>query len=368
MDTCYVCLLPETSENLFCSKKLCDCSRRQKIHIHCLLMTAKHAYESNLDDILKCGICKSRYIDDYFYTITLDKKGLVHVEDKILDIEYIVGFEEAKWISYFPNGNVSSVIYYKRPSGLPIVRPNQEIEYVKKNRFGICEDFYISGKTKTRCTFHDGKRNGLLEIFDEKSKIMCSEFYIDDKRHGQRVIYKDGVITEISHYVDSWLHGITTRYNCTGDLHEIINYKCGKLDGIRTTYFKSPVDIENVEDFDFAMRFKKISMYKEGLLHGDTYIYEKDMIINIIPYVYGVKNGECKTFENGKLIRVNMYEHGMIKEVNEFNNGKVYKKYDVIPTEDGHAMEGRYQMWNEDDVLVSRGLIIDGIYHCMLSY
>jgi len=76
------------------------------------------------------------------------------------------------------------------------------------------------------------KKEGVWKYFSSQNYLLMIENYRDGKLNGEKITYyKDGKVTEKTTYKNGKINGLSVRYNDKGNVISTQKYKNGKLDG-----------------------------------------------------------------------------------------------------------------------------------------
>lgn len=145
-------------------------------------------------------------------------------------------------------------------------------------------------------------------------------------------------------------HETKKTYYEDGELHEIIEYQNGIIDGERITYN---------EDGS-----KAVSEWKDGKRHGKTTIYyDKDIINSVSTYKQGLLKGkQWIYYENGRLAELRNYRDNKLvgRQYVYYNNDQnsIYQIKDYVNYH-GKDTLCSYRIYNENMEIVSGTLGID---------
>ncbi len=137
-------------------------------------------------------------------------------------------------------------------------------------------------------------------------------------------------------YQNNLKHGVSKLYKPNGDLHQIANYKLGKLDGKRTRYFSYPDRINEVMSFRNGQRQDTFVSY-----HGNGKVKMQGS------YSLDKQNGIWEAFfEDGKSYLYSEWSfdtpNGIHKEWYRSGKLKIEKSYS------GGKLEGTWQMYYQN--------------------
>ena len=199
---------------------------------------------------------------------------------------------------------------------------------------GTCESCHMNGVLSRKITFVNGRENGLDTTYYESGCPQVVRSHINGKENGQWVYMYDStqyLAWEMNYYMGE-KHGKHIFMKKNGDTTKWENYKDGRLDGIKRTYYSDS-------------RIKREVNYKLGILDGAFKIYNLDrVVIEEINYKAGKKHQEAMYYyDDGKPLKIehwNMgvkngefkifYYQGHVQEERTFKKGKQegwYKLY-----------------------------------------
>lgn len=178
-----------------------------------------------------------------------------------------------------------------------------------------------------KITLKNGKKNGLVEYYNNKGQVMYAECFVDDVREGPAMAFNsEGQIIAKLHYtkgilegpcdfylkekiichatfVQSKIDGTMTIYDPNGNLSVKAPFVAGKKEGlleafdlmghvIATAEYKADKKEGYVKNFNDQRDLTKISHYLNDVLEGDVVEYAP----------------------NGRIKQVEKYQHGKLIE------------------------------------------------------
>lgn len=162
--------------------------------------------------------------------------------------------------------------------------------------------YYLDGSLAEKTLYKEGKKNGVQIQKYADGKKRFSGVYLNDKLHGEVVYYnQNGRPFYKGEYVSGLRNGTWLKIE-NGRVVVIEKFRRGKLDG---TYIEKYANGNIKLEANYAM----------GKLSGEANYYnEKGELIESGKYNRGVKEGEWKTYEAGKVVKTETYVDGEVKE------------------------------------------------------
>ena len=199
---------------------------------------------------------------------------------------------------------------------------------------GTCESCHMNGVLARKITFVNGRENGLDTTYYESGCPQVVRSHINGQENGQWLFMYDStqyLAWEMNYYMGE-KHGKHIYMKKNGDTTKWENYKNGRLDGFKRTYY-SDSRIKREVNYKLGVldgAFKIYNLegvvieeinYKTGKKHQESmYYYDDGKPLKIEHWNMGVKNGEFKIF----------YYQGHVQEERTFKKGKKegwYKLY-----------------------------------------
>lgn len=176
------------------------------------------------------------------------------------------------------------------------------MENVGKPFTGTCETCHMNGILARRIKFVNGKEDGIDTTYYMSGCKQVVRNHLKGVEHGQWLYYYDSteqLAWEMNYYLGE-KHGKQFFFRKNGDTIKWENYKNGRLDGVKRTYYPDS-------------KIKREVTYKEGVYHGPFKIYNlKGRLLEEINYVDGKKDGEAKYYyEDGKPLRIEHWKEGI---------------------------------------------------------
>ena len=167
---------------------------------------------------------------------------------------------------------------------------------------GTCESCHMNGVLARKITFVNGKENGIDTTYYESGCPQVIRSHIQGAESGQWLYMYDStqyLAWEMNYYLGE-KHGKHIFMKKNGDTTKWENYKNGRLDGMRRTYYPDS-------------RIKKEVSYKEGILDGSFKIYNLEgVVIEEIKYKQGKKDEDAKYFyDDGKPLKIEHWNMGV---------------------------------------------------------
>jgi antitoxin component YwqK of YwqJK toxin-antitoxin module len=174
-------------------------------------------------------------------------------------------------------------------------RPKYEGVFEHGKETGIFKFFddTKAGKVIATRDFSRGNGSCYVTMFDRKNNIVSEGLLINKEYEGEWKYYhkESKVVMSSENYKKGKLNGIKKTFYDDGAITEILNYVDNKREG---NYKKFGVNEKILEELN----------YKNDELHGDATYY--DGLGNIIiqgQYKNGLKSGIWKTYEKGKVVK-----------------------------------------------------------------
>ncbi len=167
---------------------------------------------------------------------------------------------------------------------------------------GTCESCHMNGVLARKITFVNGKENGIDTTYYESGCPQVVRSHIQGAESGQWLYMYDStqyLAWEMNYYLGE-KHGKHIFMKKNGDTTKWENYKNGRLDGVRRTYYP-------------GSRIKKEVSYKEGIMDGAFKIYNLEgIVIEEINYKEGMKDDVANYFyDDGKPLKIEHWNMGV---------------------------------------------------------
>ena len=167
---------------------------------------------------------------------------------------------------------------------------------------GTCETCHMNGILARRITFLNGKENGIDTTYYESGCPQVVRSHVQGSESGQWLYMYDStqyLAWEMNYYLGE-KHGKHIFMKKNGDTTKWENYKNGRLDGVKRTYYTDS-------------KIKREVTYKEGILEGSFKIYNiEGVVIEEINYKEGKRDEECKYFyDDGKPLKIENWDMGV---------------------------------------------------------
>lgn len=127
--------------------------------------------------------------------------------------------------------------------------------------------FTEKGVLESEGDMHGKDRIGkwLYYLHDGKT-IILEENYIDGKLSGEnKIFYKNGKLTELSHYKEGKLHGNSKRYSDEGKLMGDLNYVNGELGG-EAIFYDTNGQVKRKGQYEADLKVGVWEFYTDGVL------------------------------------------------------------------------------------------------------
>lgn len=168
---------------------------------------------------------------------------------------------------------------------------------IKNNKGVVIEKYQIDS---------DSLKTGEAKIFDDEGKLFDLSNYTKGKLNGIRTIYyKDGSIDTEENYIDDVLVGVYKQYHKNGNAMQTGSYTDGVLTGEVISYYEdgkmreSVTFVDNIEDGPFAEYYENGMKHWEGnYRNGDNefgLLLEYDSLENVIKKMDCDTLGMCRT-------------------------------------------------------------------------
>lgn len=138
---------------------------------------------------------------------------------------FILGVLTEETVPYV-NGKINGKRVVMGPSAKVVLTE----EYKDDLRHGVKETFYINGNTESKAVFENNVLNGPRTFFYEDGKVLYTETLVNGLLEGKRTgFYPDGTIYLEENYKHNFLDGERKIYNPQGKLKTKEEYKDGVL-------------------------------------------------------------------------------------------------------------------------------------------
>lgn len=167
---------------------------------------------------------------------------------------------------------------------------------------GTCESCHMNGVLARKITFVNGKENGIDTTYYESGCPQVIRSHMQGSENGQWLYMYDStqyLAWEMNYYLGE-KHGKHIFMKKNGDTTKWENYKNGKLDGIKRSYYPNS-------------KIKREVSYKEGIMDGAFKVYNLEgVVIEEINYKEGKRDQECKYFyDDGKPLKIEKWDMGV---------------------------------------------------------
>ena len=247
----------------------------------------------------------------------MDKLNINLLDYKLLRGKYFIGNKNGKGKEY--NSYNDKLIF--------------EGEYIDGKRFGYGKEYNNDNKLIFEGKYFNGKRNGKGKEYFYHGEIKFEGIYFFGKKYNGKGYTKGNELL----YELKDEKGYVYELNFFGNLIFEGEYLNGEKNGIGKEYYKeSKTKFEGMYKNDRRWNGIGYNMKNEiiyELKEGKGYVYEYNYFGNCIfegEYLYGIKNGKGKEYNNGILIFEGEYMNGK-----RSGRGKEYNKKEMI-------FEGQY--------------------------
>jgi uncharacterized protein len=284
-----------------------------------------------------------------------------------MEVPFINGMEQGFGREYGTDGNIITLIEYKRGFVIERLKINRRDKNNLKQ--GKWFTFWDNGNIRVEGTYKDDRKDGYFKEYAENGDLLTVSKYINDvKQENAEEItkldirneyYPDGKIRASATYRDDVPEGIRREYNEEGRIVKSFLYKDGivlgegiiKEDGTRDGHWK---------EFYADGTLRSEGDYKEGKPAGDwKYFYPNGKLEQAGRYTStGKFQGSWKWyFDTGQLMLEEEYAGGVKDGIHtEYDeNGKITEEGEYVKgLEDGpwYTIEGDY---------LERGVYRDGL-------
>ena len=208
--------------------------------------------------------------------------------------------KHGKEIKFYPDGSIYS-------------RQN----FYQNKEHGKYISYYDNQSIKEICFFFQGKKNGNFYLFDKKNNIKSFGFYQDDKKHGNLYHFDvNGIIRQISSFHQDVKYKKTTYYQ-NGIIRKIRLY--------------SPYQPNHFYSYDTEGNLIKFGNYKNNRIEGNIIYFGKNsvgkhVILKIVDFFHGKRNGFSFTFSENKIISKCFYIDDILEGYQTINQKEYYFK------------------------------------------
>lgn len=133
--------------------------------------------------------------------------------NKKKEINFVNGYKEGVYKTWFESGNKSSIKFYKA----------NKLE-------GAIISWYDNGQYERKVEFHQNKKHGHFQSFYENGQIKTEGNYINNKKTGIHTgYYENGKKESYGNYVDGAEDGVHTEWYTSGIKCAELSYDNGEL-------------------------------------------------------------------------------------------------------------------------------------------
>jgi antitoxin component YwqK of YwqJK toxin-antitoxin module len=262
-----------------------------------------------------------------------------------MEIPFVNGLEQGFAKEYSADGNIISLIEYKR--GFVIDRLNINRKDKHNLKQGRWYTFYESGIIRQEGMYKDDKKNGYFKEYTESGDLISVSKYINDIRQEeaeevtkldvQNEYYPDGKIKVSATYRNGIPEGIKREYNHDGQIQNSFLYRNGIItgegivreDGSRDGHWKEFYEDKTLKSEGDYKNGKPVGEWKyfypngkleqagkyssTGKLQGTwKWFYDTGQLLQEEEYSNGVKDGIHTEYdENQKVIEEGEYVNGL---------------------------------------------------------
>ena len=167
---------------------------------------------------------------------------------------------------------------------------------------GTCETCHQNGNRARKISFVGGKENGIDTAMYASGCPQVIRAHINGVPSGQWLFMYDStqyLAWEMNYYLGE-KHGKHIFMKKEGDTTRWENYKNGRLDGVKRTYYH-------------GSKIKREVTYREGVMEGPFKVYNREgTIIEEITYSKGKRDQECKYYyDDGKPLKIENWDEGV---------------------------------------------------------
>ncbi|NOS93732.1 MAG: CHAT domain-containing protein [Cyclobacteriaceae bacterium] len=245
-----------------------------------------------------------------------------------------------EWAFYFDNGQLSKTGHYDsagNSTGIWKYFYNTGIRNFIAERKdgklnGAYEDYYESGKLKSKGVCVNDTWQGRYEMYFENGKLKKIGYYQLDSMDGDWInYYEDGTTEYTGHYTNNKKNGEFKFYRADGTLELIENLKMGVLHGPAIDYYADGV-------------LKERRVFQNGVIEGlqETF-HPNGAKLCVGKRVHGIRTGDWFWyFENGRLDSREPYVDGKMSGIYEryYANG--------IKMTEGSALDDKENGWRKN--------------------
>ncbi len=324
---------------------------RKEIFTVFFMLNIGFLFSQNINTIDKNGLKQGKWIE-------LDAEG-----NKKYEGEFKNNLPQGKFIYYYPNQKIKSVVYYsnnglnasatyfyeqgnkkaegryvhQKKDSMWIYYNDSEViimteQYNDGNKHGVCKVFYSSGKLAEIDSFKLNVKHGMCMKFFENGnkKVECE--YKEDYPDGRYIeYYSDGKFKAIGKYLNGLKSGKWDYYNEEGEIHFKESYNLGdrvelfKVNGEFEEYYNNPEEI-----------LKEKVNYKAGKKHGPFVEYYEIGEWKLKPVTYNqelfsdTKEEMVKYFDGQKIKRRGNYLNDLLEgEIEYFDEQGDLQKVEI---------------------------------------
>jgi uncharacterized protein len=277
------------------------------------------------------------------------KEGITKIytpDNKLkMEIPFINGLEQGFAKEYSPDGNIISLVEYKRGFVIDrLIINRKDKNNLKQGRW--CT-FWENGKMKQEGIYKDDKKNGYFKEYTDAGDLISVSKYVNDvkqveaeeitKLDVQNEYYPDGRIKVSATYRNGLPEGVKREYSQDGVIQNSYLYKNGIItgegimreDGSRDGHWKEFYEDHSLKSEGDYKNGKQVGEWKyfypngkveqsgkynnSGKLVGTwKWYYESGQLLTEEEYVNGVKDGMHTEYdEDQKVVEEGEYVNGL---------------------------------------------------------
>jgi uncharacterized protein len=311
-------------------------------------------YQNGKKNGFRTTYLKNERIEEYFKNDIKDSTTCHFYKNGALKskVKFKNGREEGQGIEYSPDGNIITLIDYKKGYIINTENINRKREGLKH---GLWKTFYNNEKIKTEENYYYGKKDGYFKEFDKDGNLISIQKYENDilvedaPELASYVVktdyYKNGKVSIVQSYKDDIPHGIRQEYSPDGQITKSYIFRNGIITGLGI------VDEKGMRQRAWT------EFYETGEKEANG------------EYLNGKKTGLWKYyFRNGKTEQTGAYNTNGKPEGNwkwYYESGNLRKEDNFMKSK----LNGQYIELSDSGKIIIKGEYVDGeeegewIYH-----
>jgi antitoxin component YwqK of YwqJK toxin-antitoxin module len=112
--------------------------------------------------------------------------------------------------------------------------------YGKASFYGYAIEKYANGKLKAKTGFHEGKKEGVAQKWDDSGALRYQCQYIQNHKDGLVQLWSDkGVLIAESNFKDGVVDGVQRKWYPSGKVFKKTNINMGKEEGLQQTWWEN---------------------------------------------------------------------------------------------------------------------------------